>query len=105
MRDQYIQLIKDYINKTPQYKNTLDELKKKVLIAGATEKEFEEALQEVERGQDTGEKLPLDRFKSKKTVFAVVSLLFLILIPSVLYLNSNLNKPKTVAVSNPTDVL
>lgn len=102
MRDQYIQLIKDYINKTPQYKNTLDELKKNVLIAGATEKEFEEALLEVEAGgQNTDQKTPMSRLKSKKAVFAIVSLLFLILIPSALYLNSGLNKPKNVAVSTP----
>src|SRR3989304_3534210 len=96
MRDQYIQLIKDYINKTPQYKNTLDELKKNVLIAGATEKEFEEALLEVEAGgQNTGTKTLLSRLKSKKTVFALASLLFLILIPGIIFLTSNLNKQKT----------
>lgn len=101
MRDQYIQLIKDYINKTPQYKNTLDELKKNVLIAGATETEFEEALREVEGGQGAGNKTGLNRFKSKKTAFALISLLFLTLIPSALYLNSSLYKPKPVAISTP----
>ncbi|PIR80099.1 MAG: hypothetical protein COU25_01930 [Candidatus Levybacteria bacterium CG10_big_fil_rev_8_21_14_0_10_35_13] len=102
MRDQYIQLIKDYINKTPQYKNTLDELKKNVLIAGATEQEFEEALMEVESGeQNTNTNNPLNKLRGKKGVFAITSILFLILVPSALYLNSGFNNRETAETSAP----
>lgn len=44
MRDRYVQLIKEYIGKKPEYKNMLDALKTCVLAIGATEEEFDEAI-------------------------------------------------------------
>ena len=46
MRDKYIELIKEYIKQKPGYEPILDDIKKDVLLVGATEEEFEEALKE-----------------------------------------------------------
>jgi spore germination protein YaaH len=47
MRDQYVQLIKEYILEKPEYRATLNELKTSVLTIGATEEEFDEAIRQV----------------------------------------------------------
>lgn len=47
MRDKYIELIKEYIKQKPEYKEALHELKSEVLLVGATEEEFDEAIRQV----------------------------------------------------------
>ena len=47
MRDKYIELIKEYIKQKPEYETTLNELKSEVLLVGATEEEFDEAIRQV----------------------------------------------------------
>jgi len=47
MRPEYVQLIKDFILKHPDYKSSLITLKKDVLSIGATEIEFNEALHQL----------------------------------------------------------
>lgn len=47
MRDKYIDLIKEYIKTRPEYKTTLNEIKAEVLALGATEEEFDAAINQV----------------------------------------------------------
>lgn len=47
MRDKYIEIIKEYIRQKPGYKSTLDELKSEVLLIGASEQEFDEAIRQI----------------------------------------------------------
>ncbi len=47
MRDKYIELIIDYIKERPDYEHALDEIKKEVLALGATENEFDEAMNRI----------------------------------------------------------
>jgi spore germination protein YaaH len=47
MRDKYIELIKEYIKQKPEYKEALHELKSEVLLVGATEDEFDEAIRQI----------------------------------------------------------
>lgn len=82
MRYKYVNLIKDFITKKPQYKETLDEIKKDTLIIGGTEEEFEEAIKEVEAQEDEEKK---DRwgkfFFGRKTIIRVTLIIgFVILL-------------------------
>ena len=65
MRQQYVDLVKEYINLRPDYQDTLHEMKQHVVSAGATDEEFEEALKQL------GIPLPLARSLSqdKKTEY------------------------------------
>ena len=56
MRDKYIELIREYIKIKPDYKSNLNEIKENVLLVGATEEEFNEALRQTE-AQNTPKKL------------------------------------------------
>jgi hypothetical protein len=47
MRDKYIELIINYIKERPGYEAALDDIKKEVLALGATEAEFDEAIQKI----------------------------------------------------------
>jgi spore germination protein YaaH len=47
MRDKYIEIIKEYIKEKPEYKTTLEELKSEVLLIGASEQEFDEAIRQI----------------------------------------------------------
>lgn len=47
MRDKYIELIKEYIKQKPEYKEALSELKSDVILVGATEEEFDEAIRQI----------------------------------------------------------
>ena len=47
MRDKYIELIKEYIAAKPEYKSVLNEIKADVLTIGATEEEFDEAINQI----------------------------------------------------------
>jgi len=47
MRDKYIELIKEYIKAKPEYKTVLNEIKTDVLTIGATEEEFDEAINQM----------------------------------------------------------
>jgi spore germination protein YaaH len=47
MRDKYIELIKEYIKAKPEYKTVLNEIKADVLTIGATEEEFDEAINQM----------------------------------------------------------
>ncbi|HYM65558.1 MAG TPA: glycosyl hydrolase family 18 protein [Candidatus Sulfotelmatobacter sp.] len=69
MRDKYINLIKEYIRVKPEYKQTLDDLKKEVLTIGATEEEFEEAIKQVENSLPRNENInPSEEFIVENTV-------------------------------------
>ena len=72
MRDKYIELIREYIRQKPDYKETLNELKSAVLLIGATEEEFDEALKQVTestQGTEVGLNDPLGSdFISENTV-------------------------------------
>lgn len=108
MRQKYVDLIKEFINKKPEYRSTLDDLKKDTEIVGATEEEFEEAIREVEQeNQDpNSQKLKkIDLFKKKPRIvkISVALILMLILIPSFLFVYSNKINPSSenvVATSN-----
>ncbi len=47
MRDKYIELIIEYIRAKPEYKTVLNEIKADVLTVGATEEEFDEAINQI----------------------------------------------------------
>jgi len=47
MRDKYIELIREYIKAKPEYKTVLNEIKADVLTIGATEEEFDEAINQM----------------------------------------------------------
>lgn len=47
MRDKYIELIKEYIKAKPEYRYLLSELKKDLMMVGATEEEFNEAIKQI----------------------------------------------------------
>jgi spore germination protein YaaH len=47
MRNNYVELIKEYIKEKPEYKTILNELKATILTIGATEEEFDEAIKQV----------------------------------------------------------
>ncbi len=47
MRDDYIKLIKEYVGLRPDYKHTLNEIRAHVLLIGATEEEFNKAMQDL----------------------------------------------------------
>lgn len=47
MRQEFIELIKEYINATPNHNKALHEIKANVLIMGATEEEFDEAIKQL----------------------------------------------------------
>jgi len=47
MRDDYVKLIKEYLNLKPEYKHTLNEIRANVMLVGATEEEFNKAIQEI----------------------------------------------------------
>jgi len=47
MRDKYIDLIKEYIRTRPEYKTALDDIKADCLALGATEEEFDAAINQV----------------------------------------------------------
>lgn len=47
MRQEFIELIKEYINATPNHNKALHEIKENVLIMGATEDEFDEAIKQL----------------------------------------------------------
>lgn len=47
MRDKYIELIINYIKERPGYEQALDDIKKEVLALGATENEFDEAMNRI----------------------------------------------------------
>lgn len=53
MRDKYIELIINYIKEKPGYEEALDDLKKEVMALGATEAEFEEAMNRITSVMDT----------------------------------------------------
>ena len=58
---------KDFINKKPEYKATLDEIKKDTEIVGATNEEFQEAIKEIETSENSGNKY-LRKYKTKKGI-------------------------------------
>jgi len=66
MRQKYVDLIKDFINKKPEYKEILDEIKQDTEIVGATEEEFEEAIKEVEASQEE----PVGKKEKVKTILS-----------------------------------
>lgn len=88
MRQKYVDLVKDFITKKPEYKATLDDIRNDTLSVGGTQEEFEEAVKEVERGNiGPAKKNP---FKSKKVIrMGAVVILVLFLIPSFVFVYSN----------------
>ncbi len=47
MRPKYVKLIKEYINAKPDYKDAIKEIKANILVTGATEEEFTQALKDL----------------------------------------------------------
>ena len=58
MRDKYIELIKEYIKQKPGYEPILDDIKKDVLLVGATEEEFEEAIKQITNTNTNAQIIP-----------------------------------------------
>lgn len=93
MRQKYVDLIKDFINKKPEYKVTLDEIKNDSLSVGGTEEEFEEAVKEIERG-NTGPSKKRSFSTRKALRVGVVVVLILFLVPSFIFVYNNQNDKK-----------
>ncbi len=106
MRQKYVDLIKDFISKKPDYKETLDEIKNDSQIVGATEEEFEQAIKEIEKApevladevKDSGKIKSLIKNRPRSFKIAVALILMFFLIPSfVIVYNNNFSKENTVA--------
>lgn len=120
MRDKYIELIKEYIKAKPEYKSTLNEIKADILTVGATEEEFDEAINQLtdlpnasenfaEPELSAKEKLlkkslnfaraSKDHIFYKKTWVAAISLTLIIVIIASLNLNNNPENKKIAKVT------
>lgn len=107
MRQKYVDLIKDFITKKPEYKATLDEIKQDTQILGATEEEFEQAIKEVEQTPENPEETGKGNkfknvIKSRPRAFkiAVALILMLILVPTfvIVYNSTNSNEVKVAGI-------
>ena len=77
MRQKYVNLVKDFISKKPEYKETLDEIKRDTEIVGATNEEFQEAIKEIETSENTEVK-SFKKYKTKNFKIALSVILFVI---------------------------
>ena len=96
MRQKYVDIIKDFINKKPEYKEILDEIKQDTEIVGATEEEFEEAIKEVETTQEepVGKKAKIKKIASshpKTFKLSALAISFVILMPFFAIKNKPIN--------------
>ncbi len=104
MRQKYVELVKNFISKKPEYKETLDEIKQDTQIVGATEEEFEQAIKEIESTpqeikNEVGGSKVVKVIKSRPRAFkiAVAVLLMFFLIPSfVIVYNDNFSKQEAI---------
>ncbi len=109
MRQKYVDLIKDFIDKKPEYKVTLDEIKNDTLSVGGTEEEFEQAIKEIER-PNQGPLPQKRRYKispRKAMKIGTIAVLVLFLIPSFVFVynskNSSAPKTATTVTSTPNN--
>ncbi|OGH02578.1 MAG: hypothetical protein A2798_02985 [Candidatus Levybacteria bacterium RIFCSPHIGHO2_01_FULL_37_17] len=97
MRDNYIEIIKQYISKKSEYKKTLDQIKDDATAMGGTEEEFEEAIRQIEDKTPKNKKLP--KLNKKNLLITLGVLIFAVfyisLIQSLLF-----TKPKNVTLTN-----
>lgn len=102
MRQKYVDFIKDFINKKPEYKLTLDEIKNDSVIAGGTEEEFEEAIKEIESSNDESiAKKKSFNFSKRKTLkLGTLVILVLLLIPAFIYVYNSKNTSVVTNVTN-----
>ncbi len=95
MRDPYVRLIKKYINLHPEYKNNLKEIKASLIRFGATEEEFDQALNQT-TGMPTRTKFPKPTPEIvKKTATAVVTFIALVSFIYATFIYQKEEAPKT----------
>lgn len=97
MRDNYVEIIKEFIRKKSEYKNTLDLIKKDVTMMGGTEQEFEEAIKELEDENTKKRKLP--KLSKRNTLVSLGVLIFSIFYVSLIY-SLLFTPPKNVALTS-----
>jgi spore germination protein YaaH len=97
MRDNYVEIIKEFIRKKSEYKNTLDLIKKDVTMMGGTEQEFEEAIKELE--DENAKKRKLPKLSKKNTLISLGVFFFSIFYVSLIY-SLIFTPPKNVALTN-----
>lgn len=119
MRDKYINVIKEYIRLKPEYKNTLDKLKEDVLLIGATEEEFDEAIKQIESSQppSTSEKItyieklnnalkPKKKKINPKIIVVIASCILVIFLLSIFQNNFvDTKKPEKISIISPSPVI
>lgn len=110
MRDKYIELIREYIRAKPEYKLTLNEIKADILTIGATEEEFDQAIQELSGLPNASKTFAEPKLKTKLTAknhifykrkwIAAISLLVIIGVLIPFGLNSIVNKKETAVLND-----
>lgn len=122
MRDDYVKIVKEYLNTRPDYKNTLKEIKANLLTTGVTEEEFEEALKQVgmplavsdqkineplpKTSPETGKTKPQTNFSSRLLKFDVAAnlvVLLIIIIAAVVFFVGPLLTPKEEQTQSSTN--